>query len=110
MNRIHKQFCTILNYIEHFLFLACTNTGCISISAFASLFGIISRITSSAIGLNICAIAAGIKKYKPIIKKKNRHDKIVLLVKSELNSIEALISNALIYLNIIYEEFKELRV
>ena len=69
------------------------------------MFGIVSGITSSAIGLNICAIVAGIKKYKPIIKKKNRHDKIVLLAKSELNSIEALISNALIDLNIIYEEF-----
>ena len=44
-------------------------------------------ITSSAIGLKICVITAGIKKYKSIIKKnKNKHDKIVLLVKSKLKS------------------------
>ena len=41
---------------------------------FASLLGIPVGITSSARGLNICAIAAGMEKYKPIIKKK-KHDK-----------------------------------
>ena len=42
-------------------------------------------------------IAAGIKKYKSIIKKKKKkHDKILLLAKSKLNSIEVLISKVLI--------------
>ena len=43
-------------------------------------------------------IAARIKKYKSIIKKKKKknHDKIVLLAKSGLNIIEVLISIALI--------------
>ena len=39
MSRKHKKFGTTLNYIEHFLILACTITGYISISAFASLIG-----------------------------------------------------------------------
>ena len=30
----HKEFCTTLNYIEHFLILAFAVTGCISISGF----------------------------------------------------------------------------
>ena len=61
------------------------------------MLGIPIGITSSAIGLKICAIAAGIKKYKSIIKKKKKkHDKIVLLAKSKLNSIEVLISKPLI--------------
>ena len=47
-------------------------TGCISVSAFASLLGIPIGITSSAKELKICAIAGGITKYKPIIKKKKR--------------------------------------
>ena len=55
---------------------------CLSISLFASLVGIPIGITSSVIGLKICAITAGIKKYKPIVKKRNKsHDKIVLLAK-----------------------------
>ena len=78
MSKKYKKVCTTLNYIEHFLILASTITGCISITAFSSLIGIPIGITSSVIGLKICAIAAGIKKYKSIIKKK-KHDKIILL-------------------------------
>ena len=62
----------ILNYIKHFLILASTITGCISVSAFACLVGIPKGITSSAKGLQIFAITAGIKKYKSIIKKKKK--------------------------------------
>ena len=63
-------------------------------------------ITISAIGLKICAIPAGIKKYKSIIKeKKKKHDKIALLEKSKTNSIEVLISEVLIYSVISLDEF-----
>ena len=97
MSKKHKKVCTTLNYIEHFLILGSTTTGCVSISAFASSVGIPIGITSSAIGLKICAITAGIKKYKSIIKKKKKkHDKIVLPAKSKLNSIQVLLSKALI--------------
>ena len=44
--------------------------------------------------------------YKPIIKKKKKnHNKIVLLAKSKLNSIEVLISKALIDSVIGHDEF-----
>ena len=47
------------------------------------------------------------KKYKPIIKKKKKkRDKIVLLAKSKLNSIDVLISKALIDSNISHDELK----
>ena len=97
MSRKRKKVCTTLNYFEHVLILASTIIGCISISAFASLTGIPIGITSSAIGLKICVITARIKKYKLMIKKnKKKQDKIVLLAKSKLNSMELLISKALI--------------
>ena len=42
-------------------------------------------ITSSAMGLKICAIAKGVKKYKSMIKKKKKkQEKIVLSAKFEL--------------------------
>ena len=104
MSRKNKKVCTTLNHIEHFLILAFAVTGFISISAFASLLGIPTGITSSAIGLKIFAIVAGIKNYKSIIKKK-KHDKIVLLAKSKLNSIEVLISKVLIDSSISHDEF-----
>ena len=50
------------------------------------------------------SIAAGTKNYKSIIKKK-KHDKIVLLAKSKLNSIEVLISKALIDSVISHNQF-----
>ena len=106
MSKKHKKVCTTLNYIEHFFILASTITGCVSVPAFSSLIGIPIGIKSFAIGLKICAIAAGIKTYKSTIKKKKKkHDKIVLLGKSKLNSIEVLISKALIDSVISNDEF-----
>ena len=47
-----------------------------------------------------------IRKYKSIIKKKkNKHDKIVLLAKSKLNSIEVLLSKSLIDSVVSHDEF-----
>ena len=84
MSKKHKKVCKTLSYIEHFLILASTVTGCISTSAFVSLIGIPKGITSSVIALKICAITAGIKKYKSVIKKKKKkHDKIFFLTKSK---------------------------
>ena len=97
MNWRVKKVSTTLNYIEHFLILGSTITGCISISLFASLVGIPIGITSVAIGLKICAITAGIKKHKSIIKKKKKKQyKLALLAKSKSNSTEILISKTLI--------------
>ena len=72
MSKEHKNVCATLNFIEHFLILASAITGSVSISAFAALIGIPIRITNSAIELKICAITAGIKIYKSVIKKKKK--------------------------------------
>ena len=100
ISRKHKNVCITLKYIKHFLILASTVTRCISISPFASLVGTSIGIMSYAIGLNICAITAEIKKYKTIIKKiKKKHDNIVLLTKLKL------ICKALLDSVIIHDEF-----
>ena len=83
MSKKHKNVCTTLNYMKHFLILLSVVTGCIPISAFLSFPGIPIEIQSSALGLKICVITAGIKQYKSIIKKKkNKHDETVFLAKS----------------------------
>ena len=106
ISKKHKKVCIYLNYIEHFLFLTSTITGCVSCSAFPSLTGIPIRITIFAIGLKICAITARIKKYKSKInKKKKKHDETVLLAKSKLNRLEVLISKILIDAVISHDEF-----
>ena len=62
-------------------------------------------ILSSAVGIKLCVITAGIKKYKSIIKKKKKHDKILVLRKDKLNTIDVLISKALIDSYISHDEF-----
>ena len=95
MREKYKKTCKYLNYVENQLILVSTVTGCVSISAFASLVSVPISIRSSVIGINSSAITAGSKKCKPIIKKKKKkHDKIVLLGKHKLNIIEILISKA----------------
>ena len=75
------------------LILASIVAHCVKISVFASLVCIPVGITSSTVGLKICAITTGIKMYKSIIKNnKEKHDKIVLLGKTKLDIIEDLIS------------------
>ena len=100
MSKKHKKVCASLNYIGHFLILASTVTGYISISHFVSLADIpIGIMNFAIIGLNICAIAAGIKTYKSIIKKKReKNDKTVLLAKSKSHSIEVIIAKVIITL------------
>ena len=51
---------------------------------------------NSAVGLKICTVTSGIKKYKSIIKKKKKHDKTVLVEKTKSDAIEVLVSKALI--------------
>ena len=99
MGRKDTKFCAILNYIEHFLILASTITGCISISAFGSLLGISIEIMSSTvlILLRICVIAAIVKKYKSIIKNR-------IVSKIYIKKIQVLISKDIIDSNISHDE------
>ena len=58
MSEKQKKTCKYLNYVEHLLILPSPVTGCVSISAFASIVWVSVGITSSAVGSkhlrNIC--------------------------------------------------------
>ena len=93
MSKKYKAFNSVLKYIGYLLMLISMVTGSVSTSAFASLVG-------------IPIITAGTKKWGSIIKKKKKkHDQILSLAKSKLNSVEVFISKALIDSNISYDEF-----
>ena len=70
ISKNHKKVCTVSNYIEHLLILISVVNWCVSVSSFDSLAGIPIGIGNSAVGLKICEITAGSKKYKWINKKK----------------------------------------
>ena len=59
MSEKYKKTCKYLNYVEHLLILASTVTGCVSVSSFPLLVCVPVGITSSAVGIKICAITAG---------------------------------------------------
>ena len=75
-----------MNYIEDLLILITAGTGCVYISVFAFLVGISIGIMGSAIALKICVITARIKRYKSLIRKKEKkHDKTLSLAKQNVN-------------------------
>ena len=103
MSKKHQKVCATLNYIDHFLVLGYTFTGCISISAFASLVVISIWTTSSVLGLKICTITASVKSITK--KKKKIRNTTVLPVNYKLNRIEVLICKVLIDSVISHDEF-----
>ena len=74
MREKHKKMCKALNYFELFLVLISAVSGCLSISAFPSLIGVLVGIVSST---KIRAIPTGVHQ----LSRKNKNDKIVLLPK-----------------------------
>ena len=71
MSEKHKKN-VYLKYVEHLLILTSTVTGYISISGFSSLFAISAGITSSAVGIKVCAITAGIKSISQLQRKRRK--------------------------------------
>ena len=58
-----NKTCKYLNYVGFLLILASTVTSCVSVSASTSLVPIPVGITNSVLGIKICGITGGIKKY-----------------------------------------------
>ena len=103
------KFLQLLDVLPFLLWLfnsCCYYADLLSYSRTVIPIGIPYRNYKPAIGSKVCVITAGIKKYKSIIKKKNKkHDKIILSAKYKLNSIETLISKALVNSVISHDEF-----
>ena len=107
MNNKHQKYCRTLNFIDHSLIVTSTFTGNVS---FSFISGIPIGITSSAIGLKVCIMTVGIKSICLEIKREKKHHKMKLLAESNLNSIEVLISKALIDSNISLERISVERI
>ena len=70
-----------------------------------SVVGALVGIAGTSFTL-IFSLTTGIKKLLSITRnKKKKHDKILMLAKSKLNSIKTLVSQALIVMEISNEEF-----
>ena len=72
-------------YKNLLLVLVSIVSSCVSVSIFDSLVGIPLGIVSSAVGLKICVITAGIEIYVSIIKKKKKDISWNSIVSKKIN-------------------------
>ena len=101
-----SKYVTTFDYIDTILVALSATTGGISLISFTSIIGATVGIASASFTLMFSLTIEIVKKLLNITrKKKKNHDKILMLAKSKLNSIETLISQALIDLDISHEEF-----
>ena len=101
-----SKYVTTFDYIDKVLIVLSATSGGVSIISFTNTIGVPVGIASASFTLNFSLTTGITKKLLNITrKKKKKHDKILMLAKSKLNSIETLISQALIDMEIIHEEF-----
>ena len=101
-----SKYITAFDYLEKIINVLSATTGGVSIISFTSIFGAPVGIASASFTLIITLTTGILKKLLNIARnKKKKHDKILMLAKTKLNSIETLISQALIDMVISHEEF-----
>ena len=109
MNKMSKRltkYIASLDYFEKSLIVLSVTTGSISIASFATVIGAPVGMMSASCSLAFSITTGFVKKFlKTIRNKKKKHNKIVMLARSKLNSIESKISEALINNEISHEDF-----
>ena len=100
-----SKYVTAFDYIDKILtVLSATSNGVCIISS-ASIVGAPAGIASASLTLIFSLTTVIIKKLLSITRNKKKHNKILMLAKSKLDSIETLVSQALIDTEISHEEF-----
>ena len=101
-----NKYITAFDYIDKVLIVLSATSGGVSIISFASAIGVPVGIASASFTLIFSLTTGIVKKVLDIARKKRKkHDKILMLAKSKLNSIDTIISQALIDMDISHEEF-----
>ena len=97
------------DYIGKILIVLSATSSVVCIISSPSVVGTPVGIASVSFTLIFSLTTGIIKKLLSITRnKKKKHDKILMLAKSKLNSIETLVSQALIDLEISHEEFNRI--
>ena len=106
MSKRISKYIAFLNYFDKSLIVLSVTTGSTSIASFATVTGAPVGIISASFSL-VFSLSTGITKkvLKTTRNKKKKHNKIVMLARSKLNSIKSKISNALKDNEIKHEDF-----
>ena len=97
MSKKRSKYISFFDYFDKSLIVLSVTSGGVSIASFATAIGASIGITSASLSLAF-SLCTGLvtKLLKATINKKKKHNKIVMLARSKLNSIESKISEALI--------------
>ena len=106
MSKNLSKYIASFEYLDKSLIVLSVATGSVSIASFATVIGAPVGIMSASCSLAFSITTGFVKKFlKTIRNKKKKHNKIVMLARSKLNSIESKISEALINNEISHEDF-----
>ena len=101
-----SKYVAVFDYIDQALIVLSATSGGVLTISFTSIVGASVGIASAGFTLTFSLTTGIVKKLLNITRnKKKKHDKVLMLAKSKLNSIETLISQALIDMEISHEEF-----
>ena len=102
-----NKYVAAFGYIDKILIVLSATTGGVSVCSFMSIVGAPIIIASASFTLIFYLTTEIIKKLLSITRnKKKKHNKNLMLAKSKLNSIETLVFQALIDMELSREEFK----
>ena len=106
MSKRLSKYIASFDYFDKSLIVSSATSGSISIASFATVIGILVGIASASLSLTFSLCAGLIKKLlKATRNKKKKHNKIIMLARSKLNSIESKISEAVMNNQISHEDF-----
>ena len=106
MSKKLNKYISFFDYFDKSLIVLSVTSGGVSIASFAIVIGASIAITSASLSLAFSLCTGLVKKLlKATRNKKKKHNKIVMLARSKLNSIESKISEALINNQISHEDF-----
>ena len=106
MSKGLSKYMAFFDYFDKSLIVLSITTGIISIASFATVIGVPVGIISASFSLAFSIPTGIVKKIlKTTRNKKKKQNKIVMLARSKLNSIESKISEALKNNEIKHEDF-----
>ena len=106
MSKKLSKYISFFDYFDKSLNFLSVTSGSVSIALFATEIGIPIGIVSASLSLTFSLCTGLVKKLlRATRNKKLKHNKIVMLARSKLNSIESKVSEALINNQISHEDF-----
>ena len=111
MKKRHSKYIASFDYFDKSLIVLLVATGIIFMASFTTVIGAPVGIMSASCSLKFSVTTGFLKKILKTIRNKNKkHNKVVMLFRSKLNSMESKISAALINNAISHEDFMTWRL